>query len=51
MPIDFDAETSEITSRPKPAEGCLDCEKVMLQNIRKRLQNGNNFEKFILYLE
>ena len=51
MTIDFDAETSEITSRLKQVEGYLDCEKVIVENIRKQLQNGNNEENIILYLK
>ena len=51
MTINFDIETSEITSKLKQVEGYLDCEKIIVQNIRKQLQNGNNDENIILYLK
>ena len=35
----------------KQVEGYLDCEKVIVQNIHKQLQNGNNDENIILYLK
>jgi hypothetical protein len=51
MTIDFGAETSEINSKLKQVEGYLDCEMVIVQNIHKQLQNGNNDENIILYLK
>lgn len=51
MTINFDVETSELNSKLKQVEGYLDCEKVIVQNIHKQLQNGNNDENIILYLK
>ncbi len=51
MTIDFDAETNEITSKLKQVEGYLDCEKIIVHNIQKQLQNGNNDENIVLYLK
>lgn len=51
MLIEFDIETIEITGKLKLVEGYLDCEKVIVQNIRKQLQKGNNDENILLYLK
>jgi hypothetical protein len=51
MTIDFDAETIEITSKLKQVDGYLDCEKIIVHNIQKQLQNGNNDENIVLYLK
>lgn len=40
MIIDFDNETKEIISDLKLADGYLDCEKVIIYNIKKHLANG-----------
>jgi hypothetical protein len=50
MAIDFDFETSEITSKLKQVEGYLDCEKIIVHNIKKQLEYGNNDENIVLYL-
>ena len=51
MPIEFDAEINEITDKLEQVEGYLDCEKVIIQNIRKQLQNEQTDENIILYLK
>ena len=51
MPIDFDAETIEIASKLQKAEGYLDCEKIIIYNIKKQLDNSNNDENIISYLK
>ena len=37
MAIDFDSETIEITNKLKQVEGYLDCEKIIVHNIKNRL--------------
>jgi len=51
MAIDFDGEMTEIAGKLKQVVGYLDCEKIIVNNIRKQLQNGNNDENIILYLK
>ena len=50
MLIDFDCEITEITNKLKKAEAYLDCEKIIIHNIKKQLDNNNNDENIILYL-
>lgn len=51
MAIDFDAETSEITSKPKQVEGCLDCEKSNSGKYPQATSRRNNNENIIRYLK
>jgi len=51
MPIDFDSEIAEIAARLRQTEGYLECEKVIVHNIKKQLVNGNNDENIIAYLK
>jgi len=51
MSIDFDPEIIEITNKLKQVEGYLDCEKIIIHNIKKRLDNGFDDEKIIVYLK
>jgi len=37
MKIDFDVEASELTSELKSADGYLDCEEIILSNIKKHI--------------
>jgi hypothetical protein len=51
MPIDFDLETIEITDNLKQVEGYLDCEKIIIHNIKKHLEKGFDEENIIAYLK
>lgn len=51
MSIDFDLEIIEITNKLKQVEGYLDCEIIIIHNIKKQLDNGFNDEKIIVYLK
>lgn len=51
MTINFDVETSEINSKLKQVEGYLDCEKIIIHNIKKNLDNGFDEEYIIVYLK
>lgn len=51
MSFDFDRETIEIDHKLKRAEGYLDCEKIIIHNIKKQLDNGLDDEKIIVYLK
>ncbi|MDP4262006.1 MAG: hypothetical protein Q8941_05690 [Bacteroidota bacterium] len=51
MFIDFDLETTEITGRLKHVEGYLDCEKIIISNVRKLLDHDLTDENIILYLK
>lgn len=41
MHIDFESEVKEISLQLKPADGYLECEKVIINLIKKYLVNGN----------
>ena len=51
MIIDFDSEIIEITGKLKQVEGYLDCEKIIIHNIKKQLDNGCDDENIIVYLK
>lgn len=51
MSIDFDVETIEIANKLKLVEGYLDCEKIIIHNIKKQLDKGFDDEKIIVYLK
>lgn len=38
MTLNFETEINEITGKPKPAVGCLDCEKILAEHSRKLLR-------------
>jgi hypothetical protein len=40
MPIDFQSETKELINNLNGIAGYLDCEKILLHNIRKHIANG-----------
>jgi len=40
MPTEFENEAKEITLKLKPAEGYLECEKVIIDHIKKYLITG-----------
>ena len=50
MAIDSDNELNKITTLLNQAEGYLDCEKVVIHNLKKHLDNGNSDESIIEYL-
>lgn len=50
MSIDFDLEAIEIVSNLGKVEGYLDCEKIIIYNIKKQLDNGFDDENVIIYL-
>jgi len=58
MIIDFEKETDEIIAKLKHVEGYLDCEKVILNNIKKHVEKGfsdtlieDYMKKLFLYFE
>lgn len=51
MPINLESEITEIAGKLKHAEGYLDCEKIIVHNIRKQLEKGNTDENIIVYLK
>ncbi len=54
MLIKFENEAAEIVSQLKLADGYLDCEKVIIYNIRKQLKNeilGSDVEKYLINLK
>ena len=51
MSIDFDLETIEITDNLKQVEGYLDCEKIIIHNIKKQLEKSFDEENIIGYLK
>jgi hypothetical protein len=51
MKIDFDSEITEIASKLKQVEGYLDCEKIIVHNIKKQFENGNTDENIVVYLK
>lgn len=51
MRLDFDSETMEITNKLKQVEGYLECEKIVIHNIKKHLDHGSNDENVIEYLK
>jgi len=40
MKIDFEYEVSQLTGELKPADGYLDCEAIVLANIKKQVATG-----------
>lgn len=51
MSIDFEQETIEITNNLKQVEGNLHCEKIIIHNIKKQLDNGFDEEEIMVYLK
>ena len=51
MTIDVNAETKELSKVLKLAEGYLSCERIIIQNIIKQLDNDSTEESIISYLE
>jgi len=51
MSIDFDLETIEIVNKLKQIVGYLDCEKIIIHNIKKQLDKGFDDENIIVYLK
>ena len=51
MSIDFDVEIIEITSKLKQEKGYLDCDRIIIQNIKKQLTEGFDDEKILIYLK
>ena len=51
MRIDFDYEVSEMTPDLQEAEGYLECEKVILNNVRNHVVKGFDDKVIINYLE
>jgi hypothetical protein len=51
MPIDLNPEITEITTKLKKAEGYLECEKIVIHNIKKQVERGTSDENIILYLK
>lgn len=51
MSIDFNLETIEITNKLTQVEGYLDCERIIIRNIKKQLDNGFDDGEIILYLK
>ena len=51
MSIDFDVEIIEITSKLKQEKGYLDCDRIIIQNIKKQLNEGFDDEKILIYLK
>ena len=51
MPIDFDVEIEEIVGRLRHVEGYLDCEKIIIHNIKKQLIKGKNDETIVAFLQ
>lgn len=50
MTINFDIEMNEIADQLKGVEGYLDCEKIIIHNIKKHLSKGNTDENIIAFL-
>ena len=50
MAIDSDSELNEITTLLNQVEGYLDCEKVVIHNLKEHLDNENSDESIIEYL-
>ncbi|MBL0306435.1 MAG: hypothetical protein IPQ25_10485 [Chitinophagaceae bacterium] len=51
MTIDVNAETTELSKVLKLAEGYLSCERIIIQNITKQLDNDSTEESMLSYLE
>jgi hypothetical protein len=51
MIINIDPETKEIVSELKLADGYLDCEKIIIHNIKKQFKNGHSAQSVITYLK
>lgn len=49
--IDIDTEINEIVAHLQPLEGYLDCEKAVIQNIKKHLDKGYDDEIIAACLE
>ena len=50
-PINFEKEVSELTNQLKSADGYLDCEKVIINNLKKQLKDGFEVSDIEVYLE
>lgn len=50
MPINFDHEINEITENLKKVEGYLECEKIIIHNLKKLLDQGFDEESIKYYL-
>ena len=48
--FDFDSEIQEIASNLKQVKGYLDCEKIIIHNIQKQLENGYDDKSIENYL-
>lgn len=51
MKIDFEYEISEMTPDLQLAEGYLECEKVIVNNLRKHIIKGFDDKTIVNYLE
>lgn len=51
MAINIDKELNEIIANLKPAEGYLDCEKVIIINLKKHLANKIPVSDIDIYLK
>ena len=51
MAINIDKELNEIIANLKPAEGYLDCEKVIIINLKKHLANNISVAEIDSYLK
>ena len=51
MGIDFDYEVSEMTPHLQKAEGYLECEKIIVNNVRKHDTRGLDDKVITNYLE
>lgn len=51
MNIDFELETNEIVSALKTADGYLDCENIILQNIKKQFAKKYTAEAIMAFLK
>ena len=51
MKIDFDYEVSDMTPDLQLAEGYFECEKVIVNNVRKHLIKGHDDKAITNYLE
>ena len=51
MTIDFNTEMKEVVDQLRHVEGYLDCEKIIIQNIKNQFARGNTDENVIVYLK
>jgi hypothetical protein len=49
--IDVDLEIIEIIRKLEQEKGYLDCNRIVIQNIKKQLNEGFDDEKIIMYLK